>query len=73
MRSPSIKCCAVAGGKQPGWLTFDEEIAKYPTEFDRPTGEEANDNDDIMLISLPPVLPVCLRWYSIISSILWDI
>ncbi|MBC8569393.1 AMP-binding protein [Zongyangia hominis] len=48
--APSIRHRAVAGGKREGWLTFDEEIAKYPTEFDRPTGAEASHNDDIMLI-----------------------
>ena len=48
--SPCLLHLAVAGGKREGWLSFNDEIAKYPAEFARPTGEEANKNDDIMLI-----------------------
>ncbi|MEG0115377.1 MAG: AMP-binding protein [Hydrogenoanaerobacterium sp.] len=48
--APCLKNLALAGGKREGWLQFDEEIAKFPSEFARPTGDEAAQNDDIMLI-----------------------
>lgn len=43
----------VLAGRNPvreGWLNFDEELARYPDEFERPTGENAAHNDDSMLI-----------------------
>lgn len=33
-----------------GWLFFDDEIAKYPDTFDRPTGDEATKASDRMLM-----------------------
>lgn len=48
--APCLKHLAIAGGTREGWLTFDEEIAKFPDDFPRPTGGDANKNDDIMLI-----------------------
>ncbi|RPF49077.1 acetyl-CoA synthetase [Hydrogenoanaerobacterium saccharovorans] len=48
--APSIKHLALAGGKRDGWMNFDEEISKYSEDFVRPTGDEANNNDDIMLV-----------------------
>ncbi len=46
----SIRTLVIAGGRREGWLDFDEEISRFPEDFPRPTGEEATDNDDIMLI-----------------------
>ncbi len=50
--APSIKNLLLAGenNKREGWLSFNEEFEKYPDTFPRPTGEQATDNDDIMLI-----------------------
>lgn len=48
--APSIKYRALAGGNRNGWMNFDDEISGYSTEFVRPTGQDANSNDDIMLI-----------------------
>ncbi len=36
--------------KRDGWLCFEEEIAKFPDVFERPTGEDATKLDDIMLV-----------------------
>ena len=36
--------------QRPGWLTFEEEIEKYPEEFPRPQGDQATRCDDIMLV-----------------------
>ena len=40
----------LANGKREGWLSFHEEIEKFPDEFSRPTGDEATKWDDIMLV-----------------------
>lgn len=51
-QAPSLETLVLAGenSRQEGWISFDEEIAKYPDTFSRPTGAQATDNDDIMLI-----------------------
>ncbi len=47
--APCIKNIAlVGGGKREGWADFNEEIAKFPETFERPTGAEARDNNDVM-------------------------
>ncbi len=48
--SPSIRHCISVAEKRDGWLFFEEEIAKFPTEFPRPTGADATRWDDIMLV-----------------------
>lgn len=48
--APSINNHVLATGSKEGWLQFHEEIAKYPETFERPTGEDAAKNEDIMLI-----------------------
>ena len=48
--SPTVKNLIIVNGEREGWLTFDNEIAKHPETFSRPTGDEAQANDDIMLI-----------------------
>jgi acetyl-CoA synthetase len=37
------------GMKRDGWISFDEELEAESAEFERPVGEEATDNDDILL------------------------
>jgi len=37
-------------GTRDGWLDFESEIAKMPDTFARPSGEDANRWDDIMLV-----------------------
>lgn len=48
--APCIKDCIIAGGHRAGFMNFDDEIEKYSDVFNRPTGENATQNDDIMLI-----------------------
>ncbi len=36
--------------KREGWLDLNDEAAKFPDTFERPTGDEANKWDDIMLV-----------------------
>ncbi|KUK10038.1 MAG: AMP-dependent synthetase and ligase [Clostridia bacterium 41_269] len=47
--SPSLAYKAVVGGaSRKGWIDFDREIETASSHFQRPTGEEAPSNDDIM-------------------------
>ncbi len=36
--------------KREGWLDLNDEVAKFPDTFERPTGDDANKWDDIMLV-----------------------
>lgn len=36
--------------KRDGWLDLNDEVAKFPDTFERPTGNEANKWDDTMLV-----------------------
>ena len=36
--------------KRDGWLDLNDEVAKFPDTFERPTGDEANKWDDTMLV-----------------------
>lgn len=48
--SPTLEKLIMTNGRREGWISFDEEIEKYPDTFKRPEGEEATSNDDIMLM-----------------------
>ncbi len=48
--SPSLKYKALVGGEKEGWLDFVKGIDQSSPDFERPTGEEASQNDDIMLL-----------------------
>ena len=48
--SPSIKEKVLVAGKRDGWLSFDELIEVESDQWERPTGEDATQIDDIMLI-----------------------
>ena len=48
--SPSIKEKVLVAGKRDGWLSFDELIEDESDQWERPTGEDATQIDDIMLI-----------------------
>ncbi|MBR3040394.1 MAG: AMP-binding protein [Lachnospiraceae bacterium] len=48
--APCIQEIFVTNVKKEGWTNFDEEFAKYPDTFTRPTGDEATKNTDIMQI-----------------------
>lgn len=47
---PSLKFKIVVGQKRDGWSFFEDEIEKFPDTFERPTGENANKWNDIMLV-----------------------
>ena len=47
---PSLKNKIVVGTKREGWQFFEEEIEKFADTFERPTDDEANKWDDIMLV-----------------------
>lgn len=47
---PTLKNKIVVGEPQNGWDFFEEEIAKFPNTFERPTGDEATTANDIMLV-----------------------
>lgn len=46
----TLKFKTVVADKREGWDFFEDEIAKYPDTFERPTGEDANKWNDIMLV-----------------------
>ena len=48
--SPSVKEKVLVAGKRDGWLSFDELIESASDRWERPTGEDATQIDDIMLI-----------------------
>ena len=48
--APCIQEIYVTNENREGWLNFDEEFAKYPDTFERPTGDAATKNTDIMQI-----------------------
>ncbi len=48
--APCLENRILVVDKREGWLCFEEEIAKFPDTFARPTGSEATKIDDIMLV-----------------------
>lgn len=48
--SPTIKNRIVVAGEREGWIGFDSLIAGFSDEWIRPTGADASNNDDTMLI-----------------------
>ncbi len=48
--TPCIKNKILVVDKREGWLDFEDEIAKFPDTFERPTGSDATKWDDIMLV-----------------------
>ena len=48
--SPSVKEKVLVAGKRNGWLSFDELVESASDRWERPTGEDATQIDDIMLI-----------------------
>ncbi len=48
--TPSLKNMVLVAEKRDGWMSFEDEIAKYSDVFERPTGEEATRWDDTMLV-----------------------
>ena len=47
---PSLKNKILVGGPRAGWLDLHEEMDKFPTEFARPTDDQATKWNDIMLV-----------------------
>ena len=47
---PNLKNRILVVDERKGWLDFEEEIAKFSDEFERPTGDEATSWQDIMLV-----------------------
>ena len=48
--SPTIHHHIVVGEKRDGWDFFEDEIEKQSDVFERPTGDEATDKNDVMLV-----------------------
>lgn len=48
--SPTLQLKAIVGGQREGWLDFEQALEQAPAEFTRPTGDQATQNDDTMLI-----------------------
>ena len=48
--SPTVENLCMVGGNRDGWLCYDEDIKSFPEEFPKPQGEEAPQNNDLMII-----------------------
>lgn len=48
--SPTLEHKAVIRMKRDGWYSLEEEVADAPTEFPRPTGDDATSNKDMFLL-----------------------
>ncbi len=48
--SPSVKELVTVGKARKGWQCFYDELESLSKEFERPSGENATHNDDIMLL-----------------------
>ena len=48
--SPELEKTVLIGGKHEGWLSYDDEIQKVSDQWLPPTGEEAPQNSDDMII-----------------------
>lgn len=49
-KTPSLKLKALVGESREGWFDFTGELEKASPAFDRPTGDAAAKNSDIMLL-----------------------
>jgi acetyl-CoA synthetase len=49
-KSPTLKYKVIVGGKRDGWINFTGEMGKSSERFERPHGNEASRNNDIMLL-----------------------
>ena len=47
---PTLKNRILVGERREGWLDLHEEMEKYPDTFERPTGDQATNRDDVMLV-----------------------
>ena len=47
---PTLEKMMLVGGKKEGWLCFDEDIKECPDHWVRPTGSDATQNKDLMII-----------------------
>lgn len=48
--APCLKNKILVVDKREGWMDFEDEIAKFPDTFERPTGKDATQINDIMLV-----------------------
>lgn len=49
-KSPTLKYKAVVGGSKEGWFDFNKELESASADFEKPTGDEAAKNEDMMLL-----------------------
>ena len=49
-KAPSIEFAIMANGRREGWYSLLDELERFSDEFERPTGEDATHNDDLMLL-----------------------
>ncbi len=48
--SPSLQHRISVMGSRDGWVSYDDNVSRFPAVFDRPTGDAATKSDDIMLM-----------------------
>ncbi|KNZ69988.1 AMP-dependent synthetase and ligase [Thermincola ferriacetica] len=49
-QSPTLEKLVLVDGRREGWLNFEEEVARASEKWERPTGENDTQNDDLMII-----------------------
>lgn len=49
-KSPSLEKVVMVNGSRDGWLNFEEEVEKASDIWERPSGDNATQNDDLMII-----------------------
>lgn len=61
---PNIKTKIIIAGERKGWINYDKAIAPMSKIFERPTGDEATNNSDTMLMyytsgttGMPKIVP----------------
>lgn len=62
---PNLKNRIMVVEKRDGWLDLNDEIAKFPDTFPRPSGEAATKWDDIMLVM---ALLIFGQWFWILNT-----
>lgn len=49
-KSPSLQAKALVGGSRENWFDFHRELELASSDFEKPTGNDASQNSDIMLL-----------------------
>lgn len=68
-----LKTKMLLTGEREGWLSFYDELEKVDEKFERPSGADATNNEDLMLIYFSSGTTGFPRWSNSIFCIHWVI